>query len=358
MASIGERIGLARRLAGMSMRELASKAGVSAQAISKYESGADIPSSGVLLRLAQSLGVKIEFFFRVAKVSLAAPQFRKKSALPKKSEAAVLAAVQEWLERYLEVESLIALDAPERFKPPEHLECRVFNLQDCERLAEQLRDAWGLGHDPIDNLIETLEEQRLKVHLLPAHEGFDGLCTTLTANNDPVIVVQRDVPGDRQRMSLAHELGHVLAQLGPGVDEEQAARRFAGAFLVPRAAAHMELGNRRTSLSIPELHLLKHKYGMSMQGWVLRAKDLGIIDESLAVRYVKLFRVRGWSQLEPGDALPSESPQRMSRIVWRLIADRAISESRASELLGKPFSEFCRRFAEKHAFPPEICRGH
>ncbi|NPV30275.1 MAG: helix-turn-helix transcriptional regulator, partial [Firmicutes bacterium] len=57
---VGERLRLARRAAGLSLRELANRVGVSPQAISKYERGLDIPSSGVLLRLAEALGVKVE----------------------------------------------------------------------------------------------------------------------------------------------------------------------------------------------------------------------------------------------------------------------------------------------------------
>ena len=51
---IGDRIRLARRKAGLSLRELsaAMRGKVTAQAIGKYERGEDVPSSGVLMALA------------------------------------------------------------------------------------------------------------------------------------------------------------------------------------------------------------------------------------------------------------------------------------------------------------------
>ncbi len=62
--TIGQRIKQARKANNMSMRNLAEKAEISAMAISKYERDLDTPSSGVLLRLAQALGITIDFLFR------------------------------------------------------------------------------------------------------------------------------------------------------------------------------------------------------------------------------------------------------------------------------------------------------
>ncbi|MDW8291222.1 MAG: helix-turn-helix transcriptional regulator, partial [Armatimonadota bacterium] len=52
--NLGERLKSARKRAGLSMRALAERAGVSAQAISKYERGQDVPSSVVIIRLAKA----------------------------------------------------------------------------------------------------------------------------------------------------------------------------------------------------------------------------------------------------------------------------------------------------------------
>ncbi len=59
----GDRLRLARKRAGLSLRELAERIGnvVSAQAISKYESGKMFPSSSVLVALGRALDVSLDF---------------------------------------------------------------------------------------------------------------------------------------------------------------------------------------------------------------------------------------------------------------------------------------------------------
>src|SRR4030065_441023 len=104
--TIGQRIKQARKANNMSLRNLAEKAEISAMAISKYERDLDTPSSGVLLRLTQALGVSIDFLFRPQTISVQLQAYRKHAALGVKGHDAIQMRIQEWLERYLEVESL------------------------------------------------------------------------------------------------------------------------------------------------------------------------------------------------------------------------------------------------------------
>jgi DNA-binding NtrC family response regulator len=73
---------------------------------------------------------------------------------------------------------------------------------------------------------------------------------------------------------------------------------------------------------------------MSMQGWVIRAADLGIITPAVAAKLYRLFRAKGWHLTEPGDPLPAEEPERLKLLVLRALAEDLITESRAAELLG------------------------
>lgn len=108
-------------------------------------------------------------------------------------------------------------------------------------------------------------------------EKFDGLQASIA--EQPVIVVAEQWPGDRQRFTLAHELGHLLlgGRLSAELNEEQACNRFAGAFLLPASTLRNQLGAKRHMLEIQELYLLKHEFGLSMAACLYRAKDLGII---------------------------------------------------------------------------------
>jgi Zn-dependent peptidase ImmA (M78 family)/transcriptional regulator with XRE-family HTH domain len=352
--AIGERIRIARHAAGLSQRALAEKAGVSAMAVSKYERDLDIPGSGVLLRLAQALDVKTEYFLRPTTVTVSAPSYRRKASLPRKQEQAIMAQIQEWLERYLAVESFFG--GPTPFNLPAAMGRRMASLDDVEHIAVDLRREWNLGLAPIESVMEVLEDKGVKVGLVEGHEDFDGV--RLQADDGiPVIVVKRDSPGDRQRFNLAHELGHLVLEPADGVDAEKAAHRFAGAFLAPAQVARFELGERRQTLDFHELHLLKHKYGLSMQAWIYRARDLGVLSELAATRLFQEFRQRGWNRREPGDQIEPEEPQRMKRLVLRALAEDLISNSRASELLGMPLSAFWQQEAEQHEGFPATVRG-
>ena len=349
--ALEQRLKMARQMAGMSMRALAEQSGVSAMAISKYEKNQMMPGSEVLIRLAQALNVKVGFFLRPVTTNLTVPAFRSKASLKKKTQRAILAKTQAWLERYLDVESFFA-DTPV-FTPPA-IDCQVKTLEDVERVVLDLREAWDLGLDPIDNLIEVLESHGIKVGVIEGTDDFDAL--TLWANKTiPVMVVKEGMPGDRQRLSLAHELGHLILEPVEELDEEKAAFRFAGAFLIPHSMVLYELGGHRQELGLYELHLLKHKYGVSMQAWVYRACDLGIISQSTARRFWIRFRSENWREVEPGDQIPQETPGRMKRLVLRALAENVISEPRAVELLGKPLVQFWQEETERHdGFPAPV----
>lgn len=327
---IGQRIKQARKANNLSLRNLAEKAEISAMAISKYERDLDTPSSGVLLRLAQALGVSIDFLFRPQTLTVQLQAYRKHAALGLKEQEAIQMRIQEWLERYLEVESFF----PDERRAVNLPAYSIQAIEQAEDAALTLRENWNLGLDPIENLMQVLEDQSIKVGLVSGFEHFDA-CTFM-AGDISVIVSKAELPGDRQRFNLGHELGHLILDVDEGLDAESVCHRFVGAFLAPAQAVRFELGSRRTTLDTNELYMLKRKYGLSMQAWIFRARDLGIISENVHVRLFQRFRANGWHRHEPGDTLPSEKPQRMERLIYRALAEDLLSRSRAQELLGEP----------------------
>lgn len=331
---IGERLKMARKMAGMSQQELGEEAGVSRMSISKYERDINVPRSQVLINLAKALDVKIEYLLRPVEVSLSEPMFRKRSTLSKKREKEIRERTRDWIERYLQVEALFE-DSPVYAKP--EISFEVKSLDDVEKVAVQLRQAWELGLDPIDNLVEVLEDRGIKVWDIDEEaDHFDALVFWVN-DNAPVIVVKQDIHGDRQRFDLAHELGHILLDVDDSLDEEKAAHRFAGAFLVPRPKVFEELGEHRQQLGVKELLILKQKYGLSMQAWIYRAKDLGIISQSKRKQMFIALRKRGWRVEEPGAQVEAEESHRMKQLILRALAEEVISRPRAEELMREPF---------------------
>lgn len=333
---IGERIRMARRAAGLSQQALGDKAGVSKMSISKYERSEMTPGSAMLVRIAEATGMRVDYFLRPVTFQLSSPCYRSKSSMSVKTRGVVEENVREWLDRYVGVESLLDVATP--FAHGGAM-LDIGTMDDVESAAQKLRQAWDLGDDPIPSVVGMLEDRGVKVGLIDGESGFDAL--TFWINEvSPAIAVRRDVPGDRERFSICHELGHIVLGTTAGLSAEKASQRFAGAFLVPAQTARRELGEHRHTLDPRELNELKHEYGLSMNAWVHRAADLGIIDSSAAIGLYKQFSKLGWRTQEPGAPVPFEVPSRLELLVLRATSEGVIGDARAAELLGKTLREF------------------
>lgn len=344
---IGERIEQARLAAGLSMRALSGLIGVSPMAISKYERGLINPSSSVLLALSKALGVKVEYFFRTVNVELHSVEYRKHSTLSGKQLKRVEGDVVEQVERYLELVEIFPQMSPSSFSISKNIPSEITSLEQIEEVSEAIRKEWKLGLNPIPDLMNTMEENGIRVFLSDIDEEmkFDGLAAKI--NDSPIIVVSKNWPGDRQRFTLAHELGHLVmnGRIAAGIDEEKAANRFAGSFLAPRKEAILRLGQRRDHLEAYELACLKKEYGLSMNAWVYRAKDLNIINDACFKSTMAYFGIRGWRKTEPYEEYPKERPYLFEQMVFRALGQDLISESKAAELLRLPLPEFRRKRA-------------
>ncbi len=115
---LSKRIQRARLASGLSLRVLAKKIDVSHNAIKKYEHGEMVPSSGVLIKMAKELGVRVEYFFRADIVDLKTIQYRSKhKTANKKDLLAIKADILDQIERRLELENLLPSTGVEKYKP-------------------------------------------------------------------------------------------------------------------------------------------------------------------------------------------------------------------------------------------------
>ncbi len=348
---IADRIRLARRKAGFSLRGLSSamEGRVTAQAIGKYERGEDTPSSGVLMALAKALGVSLNYLMDIQGIELSGVEFRTKANTTGRDRAQVETEVLEWIERYLQIELILDLDSATWQCPvpnPRHLR----EVSDAEKLAKEVRDVWKLGLDPIPNMTELLEEKGLKVLTVPLPQRVSGF-TCMVGRGDgqpdlPVIVVNNQFPLERRRLTLAHELAHRLVDTESLVDkdEERAANLFAGAFLIPREHLLTEVGKHRNALGYREIVDLKRLYRVSGAALLMRLRQLDVISQSTLI-YAFQSIARGWRTQEPEELEPSssrgqrEKARRFERLCYRALAEGLISLTKAAELLRVPASE-------------------
>ena len=345
---IADRVRLARRKAGYSLRELsiAMDSKVTAQAIGKYERGESVPSSGVLLALSKALGVSLGYLMDTQGIELSGVEFRTKANTSARDRAQVETEVLEWIERYLQVEHVLELDSAQWQRPVARAR-KLGTAGDAEKLAAEVRETWKLGLDPIPNMTELLEEKGLKVLTVPLAERVFGF-TCLVKRPDqqaemPVIVVSDRSSLERRRLTLAHELAHRLIDTDSLADreEEKAANVFAGAFLMPRDHLQREAGKHRNALGYKELIDLKRLYRVSGAALLMRLRQLEIISESTLV-YAFQSIARGWRTQEPhelesvAERGKRERALRFERLCYRALAEGLISLGKAAELLRLP----------------------
>lgn len=337
----GNRLKQARKAAGLSLRTLASQIGLSHAAIQKYENGEVFPSSDCLIKLAAAINVPIEHLFRPETVELGPISFRKKTSLLVKARQKIEYQIRDRLERRLELENCYPSVPIKIFDVQQIPSFNVTTDSDVEEVALKVRTHWKLGLAPIHDLIDVLENNGIRVIEVDSDDdGFDGLF--FLANNEPIVVISNKWPGDRQRFTLAHELGHLLLKglFSDDPEEEKACNRFAGAFLFPRPAVRQEFGKSRSSIELRELLLAKQEYGLSMASVVFRLFQSKVITESLFRSWQIRISREGWRKREPGEQFPSEVAHVFEQMIFHALGEEYISEAKAAELLNVSIDSF------------------
>jgi Zn-dependent peptidase ImmA (M78 family)/transcriptional regulator with XRE-family HTH domain len=162
--------------------------------------------------------------------------------------------------------------------------------QQGELLAQQLRSQAGLGdadlQTDVSQLAADIEDKfNVDVAIEPLEPGLDGLA--ITRRGYSLIMVSSSIAAHRQRYTLAHELGHLLAgDHGDIIDEninysktpeETRANAFAAAFLMPANALRTAFGDQ----SVPTEQLIADllaRYRVSLDALAFRLHNLGIIN--------------------------------------------------------------------------------
>jgi Zn-dependent peptidase ImmA (M78 family)/DNA-binding XRE family transcriptional regulator len=338
-----ERLKSARMMNGLSLQDLSDKLGkkVTRQALHKYEKGKVLPDSEMLGLLCDALDVRPDFFTREITIELGQVNFRKLEKYAEREQNSIVERTKEILSRYLELEEIMGMN--ESFVHPLSGIKTISSYDDVELAALNIRKKWKLGDDPITNVVDILEDNKIKVIEINTNDTFDGLQTWINGNI-PVIVLNNSKlkSRDRRRFTTLHELGHLLLPL-EGVEEKMAEKychTFAGAMLLPESALKRELGEKRNKLSIQELGILKQQYGISIQAIVMRAMGLGIISEYYTKYYFKYINEMGWKIEEPYKFEGKESSKRFDQLIFRGLSEDIISMSKAASLKNMKLAEF------------------
>ena len=330
-----ERLKQIRLARGLSLDEVARSMDnlVTRQALSKYEIGATQPRPRTLARLAEALRVSPELLREPSPFTIDVA-FRHNSV-------GISAAERKGMENRLR----LALEQRVRLQETLHpgvqigLPIEAFSVEtpeDIEAAAEAARDWMRLGREPVANVVETLEAHHVHVFQWEAPVGFEGLSAIVRDNaKRPIgagIVLRRDGCGERHRFTAAHEIGHLFLKVDPNLDVEKTCHRFAGAFLIPAQTLREEVGETRTRLLLPELLLLKSRFGISVQALLMRLLESSIISRDYTRQCFETIEQHGWKTNEP-DPLPVERALRFVQSIRRAEAEKLITSQEAAEML-------------------------
>lgn len=340
------RIKQARVSRGLSMVELSELVAVSKQAISQYEMGKNAPSKAILNSIAMVLRYPISFFYKPVPVNENASSavfFRSR----KTARVKALSAAREKIEIFREINDYLEqyVDFPILNLPKITYEDEGINPIDNEQIEQYaliLREYWGLGKGPIDNLISIVQKNGIMVSKMQLRlNKLDAF--SVWFDNKPFIFLSSDKDTNvRIRFDIAHELGHLLMHADYYSEEdlknsaiheklENEADRFAGAFLLPKESFSKDV----FSTSIDHFIQMKAKWMVSIGCMIYRCDTLGILSSN-QIKYLKdQMTTRVYWRREPLDReMPVEKPFAHKQAILLLLENGIITPGQLVEETG------------------------
>lgn len=304
----GERLKIARLYRNMTISELAEKVSVTKQAISQYENNQTTPKADILFQFVSALGFPVGFFTEKDgyRVNINNTFFRALSTTKaldlntQEVKTAMIVRVYNFLSKYL------------NFPLFELPKIESSDFEDVEKVAILVRSQWGLGEQPITNMVSLLEKKGVIVSsLLIDNKKIDAFTQVHTLNGlqQFCLVLSNDKQSMvRRNFDAAHELGHIILHNKlTNIKElskeefkkmENEANQFAAAFLMPKNRFFAELIN---PTSLDTYLQLKKKWKVSIAAMVMRAKQLNRINNVQYQSLMKQISYRKWREVEPFD---------------------------------------------------------
>jgi len=319
---------LARGARGMTQAEVATAAGVTQALLSKIENRLVQPSREVAERLAEVLTFPVEFFYQEER-AFGFPHYhhRKRSRLGAKSLARIHAAIN--IKRQ-HIAKLLRSFNGEVSKPIPMIDLDEKGISPAEA-ARMVREYWMLPRGPVADVTSTIEDAGGVVVLTDFGTSLlDGI-SFRSPGMPPMFIMNSEVPGDRFRFSLAHELGHMVMHSMPSEDDEtmeEQADQFAAAFLMPAA----EIKPHLIPTSIEKLGRVKPLWKVSIKALIRRAYDLKIITSDTYRRINVSYSKAGYSRGEPFP-IARESPDIVTRMLEFHMKELQYSVSEIAKLL-------------------------
>lgn len=293
-----EMLVLAREIRGITQAQLVKLTPTVTQGnLSRMEKGKLTISDNALAEISSALKFPRSFFFQKGvKTPISDFYYRKRVTVPKKKLAMLEAAMD-----------LVRISLDSLFSDIELPPLKIPSLETSfgvspEEAARKVRTTLNIPRGPVKNLINLFERNGVVVFLINSDtEKFDGI-TLFTDDSHAVMFLNGNLPNDRKRFTLAHELAHLTLHIRNPFDDrpdkikEDEADRFASEFLMPE----LDIRNSLAGLTFGMLGNLKSYWQVSMRSLIYRAEHLRIISPVRAKNlYIELSRL-GFVKNEPG----------------------------------------------------------
>jgi len=328
------RFDLARQRRGLTKRELAHRLEVTDRTVSNWYSNQEVDEK-ILEKAAEILDFPINFFYgrEVEKIQVESVSFRALTKMTARkrdmaiSQTILAEMISDWIDQNFELPlpnvpdlhelrsdfstaTIGSLDEADENDVRYYLEYSY-----PEACADTVRKAWGLGEQPIPNLIALLESKGIRVFSLTDEAQDVDACCRWTSGR-PFIFLNTSRTAERCRFDLAHELGHLVMHkhgIIEGIHVEQEANAFASAFLMPRRSL---LANPLRIPSLKSILSKKEIWQVSAAALTYRYNKLGIITDWNATSIYKQLAQRGRNN-EP-NPIPHESSLLLDKVFQAL----------------------------------------
>lgn len=338
-------LALARDSRGLTQSELAVALNVQQGTVSKYESGLLDPPGEFIDEISRALRYRRTFFFETGRPYGMPPfHYRKRKKLSAKALSKIVAEMNvrrmhvATLLRSYEIKTngfIPEIDRDEylgRSKAP-------FSV---EEVARQMREQWMLPKGPIQSMVDVVEDAGGIV--VPCDFGSDLLdAMSQRIDGMPVLFfVNVNAPADRARLTLAHELGHMLLHTRDVLadDEmEDEADGFAGAFLLPA----QEIRPQLRQFNLRQLSNMKAHWKVSMAAIAVRASRLDLITAYQSKSFwIEMGRL-GYRKREPNEP-EKETPSLFRRMLSYHLAELRYSVEELASIFHITADEFLEMY--------------
>ena len=210
----GERLKLARIYRNMTASELAEKIGVTRQAVLQYEKNENNPKLDTEFTIITTLHFPRDFFYKdnLYDVPVENTFFRALSSTKKidlqtqEEKTKIIVYIYEFLNNYF--------NYPELDLPEIDTDIDLNNKENIEDIAIKVRNYWELGTQPIENMVNLLENKGIIVSTLNVNnKKIDAFTQVHKVNKKDkyCVVLSNDKQSvARRNFDAAHELGHII----------------------------------------------------------------------------------------------------------------------------------------------------